>query len=114
MIGKARQLLILVVVSGCATTEPLPTFYTLGPGGDVQSKAKQSTAWSVRVYVNRVILPPSLYRTNLAGFRNNRVQYSSSAFWAAPLDQEIAQAVTLNLQTFGASRGRFDSIAGPP
>jgi uncharacterized lipoprotein YmbA len=114
MIGKVRLLLILVVVSGCATTEPLPTFYTLGPGGDVQSKVKQSTAWSVRVYVNRVILPPSLYRTNLASFRNNRVQYSSSAFWAAPLDQEIAQAVALNLKRFGVSAVGFDPTASPP
>ncbi len=113
MIGKARrQLLILVMVSGCATTEPLPTFYTLGPGGDVQSKAKQSTAWSVRVYVNRVILPSSLYRTNLASFRNNRVQYSSSAFWAAPLDQEIAQAVALNLKRFGVSAIRITQCGG--
>ena len=55
MIGKARQLLILVVVSGCATTEPLPTFYTLGPGGDVQSKAKQSTAKSRWVLIDVVV-----------------------------------------------------------
>ena len=114
MIGKARQLLILVVVSGCATTEPLPTFYTLGPGGDVHSKVKQSTAWSVRAYVNRVILPPSLYRTNLASFRNNRVQYSTSAFWAASLDQEIAQAVALNLKRSGVSSVGFDPMASPP
>jgi len=114
MIGKARQLLILVVVSGCATTEPLPTFYTLGPGGDVHSKVKQSTAWSVRAYVNRVILPPSLYRTNLASFRNNRVQYSTSALWAASLDQEIAQAVALNLKRSGVSSVGFDPMASPP
>ncbi len=114
MIGKARPLLILVVVSGCATTEPLPTFYTLGPGGVVHSTAKQSTAWPVRVYVNRIILPPSLYRTNLASFRNNRVQYSNSAFWAAPLDQEIAQAVALKLKRFGVSAVGFDPMASPP
>jgi uncharacterized lipoprotein YmbA len=114
MIDKARQLLILVVVSGCATTEPLPTFYTLGPGGDVHSTAKQSSAWSARVYVNRVILPASLYRTNLASFRNHRVQYSNSAFWAAPLDQEIAQAVALNLKRFGVSAVGFDPMASPP
>jgi uncharacterized lipoprotein YmbA len=114
MIDKARQLLILVVVSGCATTEPLPTFYTLGPGGDVHSTTKQSSAWSVRVYVNRVVLPASLYRTNLASFRNNRVQYSNSAFWAAPLDQEIAQAVALNLKGFGVSAVGFDPMASPP
>ena len=76
MIGKTSRLLILLIVGGCATTEPLPEFYTLGPGGDIHSKAKQSTARSVQVYVNRVILPPYLNRTNLASFRNNQVEYS--------------------------------------
>jgi uncharacterized lipoprotein YmbA len=91
MIGRTSRLLILLIVGGCATSEPLPEFYTLGPGGDIHSKIKQSAARSVRVYVNRVILPAYLNRTNLASFRNNQVEYSSYAFWAAPLDQSITQ-----------------------
>jgi uncharacterized lipoprotein YmbA len=114
MIGKASKLLILLIFSGCATTEPLPTFYTLGPGGDVHSKVKQSAASSVRVYVNRVILPPYLYRSNLASFRRNQVEYSDFAFWAAPLDQTIARAVALNLSAFGVSAIGFDPMASPP
>ena len=116
MIRIRRKLLILagIIVSGCATTEPLSTFYTLGPGGDIHSRVKQSTAWSVRVYVNRVILPAYLYRTNLASFRRNQVEYSNSAFWAAPLDQAIAQAVALNLTAFGVSAVGFDPMASPP
>jgi uncharacterized lipoprotein YmbA len=114
MIGKASKLLILLIFSGCATTEPLPTFYTLGPGGDVHSKVKQSAASSVRIYVNRVILPPYLYRSNLASFRRNQVEYSDFAFWAAPLDQTIARAVALNLSAFGVSAIGFDPMASPP
>jgi uncharacterized lipoprotein YmbA len=114
MIGKASKLLILLIFSGCATTEPLPTFYTLGPGGDVHSKVKQSAASWVRVYVNRVILPPYLYRSNLASFRRNQVEYSNFAFWAAPLDQTIARAVALNLSAFGVSAIGFDPMASPP
>lgn len=114
MIGKASKLLILLIFSGCATTEPLPTFYTLGPGGDVHSKVKQSAASLVRIYVNRVILPPYLYRSNLASFRRNQVEYSDFAFWAAPLDQTIARAVALNLSAFGVSAIGFDPMASPP
>jgi uncharacterized lipoprotein YmbA len=114
MIGKTSRLLVLLIVGGCATTEPLPEFYTLGPGGDVHSKIKQSAARSVRVYVNRVILPPYLNRTNLASFRNNQVEYSTYAFWVAPLDQAIAQAVALNLSAFGITAIGFQPMSSPP
>ena len=114
MIGRTSRLLILLIVGGCATSEPLPEFYTLGPGGDIHSKIKQSAARSVRVYVNRVILPAYLNRTNLASFRNNQVEYSSYAFWAAPLDQSIAQAVALNLTAFGITAFGFQPMASPP
>jgi uncharacterized lipoprotein YmbA len=114
MIGFGRNLLILLIVSGCATTEPLSTFYTLGPGGDVHSVVKQSVRWSVRAYVNRVILPAYLNRTNLASFRSNQVEYSNSAFWAAPLDQAIAQAVALNLSAFGVSAIGFQPMSNAP
>jgi len=114
--GIRCRLLILagVIVSGCATTEPLATFYTLGPGGDTHSVVKQSVRWSVQAYVNRVVLPPYLYRTNLASFRNNQVEYSSAAFWAAPLDQAIAQAVALNLSALGVSASGFQPMSSPP
>jgi uncharacterized lipoprotein YmbA len=114
MIGKASKLLILLFASGCATTEPLPTFYSLGPGGDVHSTLKQSTARSVRVYVNRAIVPAYLSRTNLASFRNNQIEYSNSAFWATSLDQAIAQAVALNLNSFGVPAIGFQAMSNPP
>ena len=112
MIQTWRKLLILtgIIVSGCATTEPLPTYYTLGPGGDKPSAVKRS----VRVYVNRVVLPPYLDRTNLASFRSNQIEYSNSAFWATTLDQAIAQAVALNLRASGVSAVGFDPMASPP
>jgi uncharacterized lipoprotein YmbA len=114
MIGKASQLLILLFVSGCATTEPLATFYTLGPGGDVHSTLKQSTARSAQVYVNRAIVPAYLSRTNLASFRKNQVEYSPDAFWAASLDQAIAQAVALNLNAYGVSAIGFQAMSSLP
>lgn len=114
MIGKTSRLLTLLIVSGCATTEPLPEFYTLGPGGDIHSQARQSAARSVQVYVNRAILPAYLGRTNLASFRNNQIEYSSYAFWAAPLDQAIAQAVALNLNVFGITAIGFQPMSSPP
>ncbi|HZC35615.1 MAG TPA: ABC-type transport auxiliary lipoprotein family protein, partial [Chthoniobacterales bacterium] len=116
MIEIGRKLLILtgIIVSGCATREPLATFYTLDPGGDIHSATKQSVGRSVRVYVNRVILPPYLNRTNLASFRNNQVEYSTWAFWAIPLDQAIAQAVARDLSAAGVSAFGFDPMASPP
>jgi uncharacterized lipoprotein YmbA len=115
MIETGRKLLILtgIVVSGCATTEPLATFYSLDPGGVTHSGARQSAARTVRVYVNRVILPAYLNRTNLASFRNNQVEYSTSAFWAIPLDQAIAQAVARNLGALGVSAIGFQPTASP-
>jgi uncharacterized lipoprotein YmbA len=111
-----RNLLILagIIVSGCATTEPLPTFFTLGPAGDIHSTVKQSVSRPVRVFVNRIILPPSLNRTNIASFRNNQVEYSTSAFWAASLDQAIAQAIALNLSADGVSASGFQTMLPPP
>jgi uncharacterized lipoprotein YmbA len=114
MIGKASKLLMLLFVGGCATTEPLATFYTIGPGGDIHSTLKQPTARSVRIYVNRAIVPTYLSRTNLASFRNNQVEYSTSAFWATPLDQAIAQAVALNLNFLGISAIGFQPLSSPP
>jgi uncharacterized lipoprotein YmbA len=115
MIETGRKLLLLtgIVVSGCATTEPLATFYTLDPGGVSHSGARPSAVRSVRVYVNRVILPAYLNRTNLASFRNNQVEYSTSAFWALPLDQAIAQAVARNLGALGVSAIGFQPMASP-
>jgi uncharacterized lipoprotein YmbA len=114
MIGKIGRLLILLFVSGCATTEPLATFYTIGPGGDVHSTLKQSTARSVRLYVSRAIVPTYLSRTNLASFRKNQVEYSTSAFWATSLDQAIPQAVALNLNSYGVSAIGFQALSNPP
>ncbi len=116
MIGFGRQSLILIgiIVSGCATSEPLPTFYTLGPGPAVEAAATRAIRDSVLVYVNRVIIPPYLTRTNLASFRNNQVEYSRSAFWAASLDQTIAQGVALNLGALGISASGFQPMSSPP
>jgi uncharacterized lipoprotein YmbA len=111
-----RRLLILAgfVVSGCATTEPLATFYTLRTNSAGQSNPKQGAARAVNAYVNRAVVPSYLNRTNLASFSGDQVRYSNSAFWAASLDQVIAQAIASNLNGLGISASGFQPMFSPP
>jgi uncharacterized lipoprotein YmbA len=116
MTRSQRRLLILagIIVSGCATTEPLPTFYTLRANSADQSNVNKRASQSVKAYVNRAVIPSYLNRTNLASFRANQVTYSNSAFWAAPLDQLIAQAMAADLSGLGISAGGFQPMFSPP
>jgi uncharacterized lipoprotein YmbA len=116
MIRIRRRLLILagVIVSGCATTEPLPTFYTLREHSADQLASRQKNARPVRVYVNRAVIPSYLGRTNLASFQGNQVRYSNSAFWADPLDQAIPQAIAGNLSGLGVPAAGFQPMFNPP
>jgi uncharacterized lipoprotein YmbA len=111
-----RRLLILagIIVSGCATTEPLATFYTLQANSDSQSNPNQRATRAVKAYVNRAVIPSYLNRTNLASFHGNQVRYSNSAFWAAPLDQTIPQAIAADLNRLGISAGGFQPMFSPP
>src|ERR1700733_2698807 len=72
--NNAMRLTILLMglslLVGCATTEPLPSYFVLtAPGGTAKS-ARPATA--VRVYVRRVEVPAFLNRTNLASMHGDQ------------------------------------------
>lgn len=101
------------LLAGCATKEPLPSFYLLtrpiGSGGSPARSGQPS------VYVSRVEVPPYLARTNLASRGGgNEINYSPSALWATPLDQGIAGAVADNLNRLGVSAVAFQPTVQPP
>lgn len=102
-----------LLLAGCATKEPLPSFYLLtqpiGSGGSPVRSGQPS------VYISRVAVPPYLARTNLASVgAGNEINYSPSARWAAPLDQAIAGAVADNLNRLGVSAVGFQPTIQPP
>lgn len=104
------RLTILLPVSmslllGCATTEPLPTYFMLTPAGG-SAKAARPAA-SVRVYVRRVEVPAFLNRTNLASMKGDQVHYSSTGLWALSLDQTISLGIASNLNRLGIPAAGF-------
>jgi uncharacterized lipoprotein YmbA len=104
------RLTILLPVSvslllGCATTEPLPTYFVLTSAG--ASAKPVRPAATVRVYVRRVEVPPYLNRTNLASMNGNEVRYSPTGLWALPLDQTISLGIAWNLNRAGIPAAGF-------
>ena len=102
-----------LLFAGCATKEPLPSFYVLTrPIGSGGSPVKSGQP---RVYVERVAVPAYLARTNLASTgAGSQIIYSPSARWAAPLDQGIAGAVADNLNRLGVGAAGFQPSIQPP
>jgi uncharacterized lipoprotein YmbA len=112
------RLTILLPVSvslllGCATTEPLPTYFVLTAPG-VSAKPVRPAA-TVRVYVRRVEVPAYLNRTNLASMNENEVRYSPTALWALSLDQTISLGIAWNLNRAGMPTAGFQpAFTVPP
>src|SRR5260370_39896175 len=112
------RLTILLPVSvslllGCATTEPLPTYFVLTAAG-VSAKPVRPAA-TVRVYVRRVEVPAYLKRTNLASMNGNRGRYSPTALWALSLDQTISLGIAWNLNRAGMPAAGFQpAFTVPP
>jgi uncharacterized lipoprotein YmbA len=83
-----------LLVAGCASHEPLTTYYVLTQ--DAAAGAKSGTQAGIhgaRVFIRRVDLPGYLQGTRLAARRaDNQVVYSPTAQWAEPLSQGIADA----------------------
>jgi len=104
------RLTILLPVSvslllGCATTEPLATYFVLtAPGGSTKVSRPAAT---VRVYVHRVEIPAYLNRTNLASMNGDQVRYSPTGLWALSLDQTISLGIASNLNRAGISSVGF-------
>ena len=97
---------------GCATTEPLATYFVLtGTGGTVKPARP---AASVRVYVRRVEVPAYLNRTNLASMNGDQIRYSPTGLWALSLDQTISLGIASNLNHLGISAAGFQPAFSVP
>ena len=111
------RLIILLPVTvglllGCATTEPLATYFVL-TGSGAPAKPVRPAA-TVRVYVRRVEVPAYLNRTNLASMRGNEVRYSPTGIWALTLDQTISLGIAWNLNRAGISAAGFQPAFSVP
>jgi uncharacterized lipoprotein YmbA len=111
------RLIILLPVAvsllfGCATTEPLPTYFVLtGTGATVKPVRPAAT---VRVYVRRVEVPAYLNRTNLASMHGDQIRYSPTGLWALSLDQTISLGIASNLNHLGISAAGFQPAFSVP
>jgi uncharacterized lipoprotein YmbA len=96
---------------GCTTTPSRPTLFVLGTqGGPVPA----ANSGAVKVYVDRAEVPAYLARRNLANMEGDKVRYSSTGLWAAPLDETIPLAVAANLSDAGISAVGFQPSQRPP
>jgi uncharacterized lipoprotein YmbA len=102
----------LSLLVGCATTEPLPTYFVLAATGGTAKPARPATA--VRVYVRRVEVPAFLNRTNLASMHGDQIRYSPTGIWALPLDQTISLGIASNLNRLGISAAGFQPAFSVP
>jgi uncharacterized lipoprotein YmbA len=101
----------LALFFGCATTEPLPSYFVLTPAG---APAPVRPASAVRVYVRRVEVPAYLTRTNLASMQGDQIRYSPTGLWALPLDQTISLGIASNLNRLGISAAGFQPAFAVP
>jgi uncharacterized lipoprotein YmbA len=97
---------------GCATTEPLPSYFVLTGTGETAKPARPAA--TVRVYVRRVEVPAYLNRTNLASMNGDQVRYSPTGLWALSLDQTISLGIASNLNHLGISAAGFRPAFGVP
>ena len=101
------------VLTGCATTEPLTSYYLLN--GSRSANFRGHSSGATTVYVRRVDVPAYLTRPGLVTMNGGvRVTYAATALWAEPLDQGMARAVAEGLSENGRLRAIGFSPAGPP
>ena len=101
----------VALLSGCATTEPLATYFILAPEGGSANAARPG---AIRVYVRRVEVPAYLNRRSLASMNGTEIRYSPTNLWALPLDQTIAVGVAGNLSRASIPALGFQPLAAPP
>ncbi|MBV9733928.1 MAG: membrane integrity-associated transporter subunit PqiC [Verrucomicrobia bacterium] len=100
---------------GCATTEPLATYFMLtGAGATAKAAKPPPPAAAVRVYVRRVEVPAYLNRTNLASMHGDQIRYSPTGLWALSLDQTISLGIASNLNRLGISAAGFQPSFSVP
>jgi uncharacterized protein len=101
------------VLTGCATTEPLTSYYLLN--GSRSANIRRHPSGATTVYVRRVDVPAYLTRPGLVTMNAGvRVTYAATAQWAEPLDQGMARAVAEGLSENSRIRAFGFSLAGPP
>ena len=96
---------------GCTTTRSGPTLFVLGTQG---GPAQPENSGAVKVYVHKAEVPAYLARRNLASMEGDKVRYSLTGFWAAPLDESIPLAIAANLSGAGISAVGFQPTQRPP
>jgi uncharacterized lipoprotein YmbA len=116
-LGKSMALwsMILTICAqlllGCTTTRPLPTLFVLGTQG---GPAQPANSGAVKVYIHKAEVPAYLARRNLASMEGDKVRYSPTGLWAAPLDETIPLAIAANLSGAGIRAAGFQPLQRPP
>jgi uncharacterized protein len=97
---------------GCATKEPLTSFFVLTQQGDASTRSGRGAS----VYVQRVEVAPYLARLSLVEMKGaNQAIYAPTARWAEPLPQGVSRAVADNLRRlFGLQAYSFMPANPPP
>ena len=98
--------------AGCATKEPLPSYFLLSGSGSRTARS-QSSGGTV-VLVRRVEVPAYLAKTNLVTMIGGiQVQYAATQRWAEPLDQGLSRAVAEDLSRNSRIRAYAFSAGAP-
>jgi uncharacterized lipoprotein YmbA len=101
--------LLAVVCSGCASKEPLPSFYVLGSPAAVAPASIRAT--DPRIFIRRVTLPGYLQPTTIASRRADaQIEYSATALWAEGLRGGFGRALADAL----AQRPGIGAVSLPP
>jgi uncharacterized lipoprotein YmbA len=89
-------LLAVVVTAGCASHEPLASYYVLTSDAAADARSgTQAGLHGARIFIRRVDVPGYLQTTKFTSRQaDNQIQYSTAAQWAEPLNEGIADALT--------------------
>jgi uncharacterized lipoprotein YmbA len=106
--------LAAVLMTGCATTEPEPTYYVLT--GLRSGGTRSHPPGAVDVYVRRIEVPAYIAKPGLITVKGGtQVEYADTNLWAEPLDQGLSRAVAEDLNQHSHLRAfGFTPTASPP
>jgi uncharacterized lipoprotein YmbA len=116
-LGNSRALWSMVLticaqlLLGCATASLGPTLFVLGTQG---GPAQPANSGAVEVYIHKAEVPAYLARRNLASMEDDKVRYSPTGLWAAPLDETVPLAIAANLSGAGIPAVGFQPSQRPP
>jgi uncharacterized protein len=88
--------LAAILMTGCAATEPEPTYYLLANSRSGATRSHSPSA--VNVYVRRIQMPAYIAKPGLITVRGGvEVSYADTDLWAEPLDQGFSRTVAEDL-----------------